>query len=304
MSDRRRPIRLALLTAATLAIVPHAPAAPPSATPQGPALWRISDGDSRVYLFGTLHLLPEGVTWKTPAYEAAMADAETTVVEADVESRYARATMASLVAERGLNSSAESLRDIIGQKRFDALAAIAKRYGMSPDRLSRMRPWLAMMSVSLAALDQAGMRRSRGVERTILADADAAHDKRNYLETAEAQIKALASLDDGPDMLANVDLELEQLAKFEETIDPMVDAWRKGDVATLERISSADTRRVAPRAHRVILVDRNRNWIPRIEGWLAAKHDYFVACGTAHLVGPDSVIAMLEKKGYKVERIQ
>lgn len=304
MSDRRRPIRLALLTAVALAIVPHAPAAPPTAAPQGPALWRISDGDSRVYLFGTLHLLPEGVTWKTPAYEAAMADAETTVVEADVESSYARNVVASIVAERGLNPSAQSLRAVIGAKRFDALAALAKRYGVSSTKLERMRPWLAMMSVSLAAMDHAGLHRSRGVERTILTDADAARDKRNYLETAEAQIKALASLDDGPDMLANIDLSLDQLAKFEDTIPPMVEAWRKGDLAELERISSADTRRTAPRAHDIILVQRNRNWIPRIEGWLAKKHDYFVACGTAHLVGPDSVIAMLEKKGYKVERIQ
>jgi uncharacterized protein YbaP (TraB family) len=212
--------------------------------------------------------------------------------------------MAALVTERGLNSSTETLRDVIGAKRFDTLAAIAQRYGISPGKLSRMRPWLAIMSVSLAALDSAGLRRSRGVERTILDTAAAAHDKRNYLETAEAQIKALASLDDGPDMLANVDLELQQLAAFEASVNPLVEAWRKGDIATLAQISSADARRIAPRAHEVILVNRNRNWIPRIEHWLAANHDYFVACGTAHLVGPDSVIAMLEKKGYKVERIQ
>jgi uncharacterized protein YbaP (TraB family) len=30
----------------------------------------------------------------------------------------------------------------------------------------------------------------------------------------------------------------------------------------------------------------------------------FVAIGAAHLAGPDSVLKMLEKKGYKAERVE
>jgi uncharacterized protein YbaP (TraB family) len=299
-------IRLAVLAAAVLAVAPQATTALPVAAPasQGPALWRLSDGDSRVYLFGTLHLLPEGVKWQTPVYEAAMADAETTVVECDTDSRYAREATAMLTYERGINASHESLSGIIGARRFDALAAHAERYGLSRAKLARMRPWLAMTSVSFAAMDKAGFRRDRGVERTILSLAATQGDKRTHLETAEGQIKALASMDNGPDMLTNIDHGLAQLANFETSIEPLVTAWRAGDLAALDRLTTADARRRTPSVYRAILVDRNRNWIPAIERWLGKKHDYFVAVGAAHLVGPDSVIAMLQAKGYKVERIQ
>lgn len=296
-------IRHAFAIAALLAIAPDAATAPTSA-PHGPALWRLTDGDSRVYLFGTLHLLPDGVEWRTPAFEAAMADAETTVTECDTDSRYARETAAMLAYERGMNASHESLRTILGAKRFDALAAYAERLGLPRTKLARMRPWLAMTSVSLAAMSKAGFRREKGVERTILSLAATQNDKRTHLETVEGQIKALSSLDNGPDMLVNVDLGIAQLATFETSVAPLVTAWRAGDLAALERMTTAETRTRAPSAYRTLLVDRNRDWIPSIERWLGKKHDYFVAVGAAHLVGPDSVIAMLQAKGYKVERIQ
>lgn len=282
-----------------------APAAPLTAAPKSgaPAMWRVTDGDSRIYLFGTFHLLPKGVTWTTPAYKTAMADAEITVVEVDTTSSYAKSTMSALVYERGVNPSYETLSDILGAARFAKLAAVAERYGLSPKSLQPMRPWLATLSVSAAALNAAGFDRGFGVERAVLADAKAEDDMVAFLETVEGQIKALAAFD-GPDMLANVDLTITQLNTFNETMPPMLAAWLKGDVATLDRLSSDDMRRTAPGAYKAMLVDRNRNWIPMIEHWLAKKSDYFIAVGAAHLVGRDSVIAMLQKKGLKVERIQ
>lgn len=297
-------IRHALVTAALLALAPEAATAPPAAAPPGPAMWRLTDGDSRVYLFGTLHLLPDGVAWRTPAFEAAMADAETTVIECDTDSRYARQAMAMLAYERGMNASHENLRNILGAQRFDALAAYAERFGLPRTKLARMRPWLAMTSVSLAAMSKAGFRRDKGVERTILSLAADQKDKRAYLETVEGQIKALSSLDNGPDMLVNIDLGIAQLAAFETSVAPLVAAWRAGDLVALEKMTTTDTRARAPGVYRTLLVDRNRDWIPSIERWLGNKHDYFVAVGAGHLVGPDSVIAMLQAKGYKVERIQ
>src|SRR5512138_1544739 len=43
-------------------------------TPQGahPALWAVADADTTVYLFGTIHLLPEKYQWRTPAFDRAV----------------------------------------------------------------------------------------------------------------------------------------------------------------------------------------------------------------------------------------
>src|SRR5688572_14622126 len=47
----------------------------------GPALWSVSDADTKIYLFGTIHLLPAGHEWRTPVIERAIAESDELVVE-------------------------------------------------------------------------------------------------------------------------------------------------------------------------------------------------------------------------------
>lgn len=304
---------LILLLAALFALVPlptQAAPAPAAAAPaagattaKGPAMWRITGAKSRIYLFGTVHLLPKGTVWQTPAMEAAMADTKITVVEADIESAYARSTMMMLAYEYGRNPSWQTLRGVLGAERYAKFAAAAKHYGVSVQNMEPMRPWLAIMQISSAALNAAGFEREHGVERTVLAAAKRANDKIRALETVEAQVKALAKLD-GEDMLANVDREIAELYDVEHTLKPMVEAWAHGDVAAVDRLSVATMRAEAPALYRALLLERNANWVDVLTRWHAGEGTYFVAVGAAHLAGPDSVVAMLAKKGIKAERVQ
>lgn len=47
-----------------------------------PALWKVADADTTIYLFGTIHLLPEGLEWRTPALNQAIARSDSLVMEA------------------------------------------------------------------------------------------------------------------------------------------------------------------------------------------------------------------------------
>ena len=49
-----------------------------------------------------------------------------------------------------------------------------------------------------------------------------------------------------------------------------------------------------------LLVARNRNWVPQLKAMLASGKTHFVTVGIGHLVGRDSVVAMLRAKGYRV----
>jgi uncharacterized protein len=51
-----------------------------------------------------------------------------------------------------------------------------------------------------------------------------------------------------------------------------------------------------------LLVERNKNWLPKLEALFARKSAAFVVVGAAHLVGPDGLVAMLKAKGYAVEQ--
>ena len=64
----KRP--LAALGIASLALAGVASAKEPAAG--RPALWKLADKDTTIYLFGTIHLLPKNYSWRTPAFEQAI----------------------------------------------------------------------------------------------------------------------------------------------------------------------------------------------------------------------------------------
>jgi uncharacterized protein len=57
-----------------------------------------------------------------------------------------------------------------------------------------------------------------------------------------------------------------------------------------------------PEIHRKVIDDRNRRWLPEIEGLLAQGENALIVVGAAHLVGTNGVIQLLESRGYRVEQ--
>ncbi|MBY0521095.1 MAG: TraB/GumN family protein, partial [Sphingomonas sp.] len=63
-----------------------------------PALFVVRDADTTIWLFGTIHLLPQGVAWRTQATEQAIADADLLVTEIpDADPKAANAVLEALM---------------------------------------------------------------------------------------------------------------------------------------------------------------------------------------------------------------
>lgn len=294
-------IRFAVALFATLSAAPALAA--PAAKETGPAMWIISDADTKIYLFGTFHILPKDVKWQTEAVKNAITEATVVAVETDTESAYAKASIGAMLLEHGVNPSWQTLRGVLGGERYTKLDAIAKRYGVEMTKLQSYRPWLVMMMLSDKVMQANGFSRDFGVERIVLAEALEQKDKILTMETPEAQIKALAAMDT-PAALDSFDVTIAELGDLKTKVEPLLTAWRTGDVEGIDRLSGVEMRRDAPAAYRALLVNRNANWIERLQGWMKGKGTYFVAVGAAHLAGPDSVLVMLEKRGVKATRVQ
>src|SRR5579864_4061927 len=84
-SSRLKTFIARLLISALPVILPNASQAQNAAAAYAnPALWRIHGGPSTIYLFGSLHILPHGYAWITPAIEAAMRASNQFVFEVPV----------------------------------------------------------------------------------------------------------------------------------------------------------------------------------------------------------------------------
>ena len=78
--------------------------------------------------------------------------------------------------------------------------------------------------------------------------------------------------------------------------------WKQGDIQPL----AADIKRQRElnMGGELRLLDyRNLRWIPKIEGAIKTGVPTSIVAGSAHFVGPNSVIDLLQKKGYKIEQL-
>jgi uncharacterized protein YbaP (TraB family) len=82
----------------------------------------------------------------------------------------------------------------------------------------------------------------------------------------------------------------------------LANAWKAGDAPRVERLVLQDLRS-EPRVYQRMLVDRNRDWLPKLEALFARRGRAFVVVGAAHLIGPDGLLAMLRARGYTVEQM-
>ena len=306
-------------TAGQRAAPPPAAAAGPAtanpATPSGkdgpidlqgvtprPALWRTGDGDTTIYFLGTVHVLPPSLNWRTPAIDKAVSEARAVYFETDLDPP--QAEMEAFITRMGLYPAGQSLSDNLDAAQRRELAAAAAQLSVSMSQLDTMKPWLAMIALNQPLTLKAGYQPESGVERTLAPLIAAQHKQVRKLETVEEQLMAFAGL---PEKV-QVDYLLQSLKDIDrnsELLNRLVKAWVVGDVDQLEKLLIEDDVGEDPAVEQALLINRNQNWSLKLDRLVKTEPGTFVvAVGAAHLAGQDSVRAMLEAKGYTVERVE
>lgn len=275
---RRALLALMLLLAGAASAVAH------------PALWVAKDADTTVYLFGTVHLLPNDTDWRFPALEQALASSDALYVEiVDDDALH----MQALVIRYGLDP-AHRLSSKLTTDEQATLAEAAKAADLpgGTRTLEVMRPWLAGLTLAVAPLLKAGLDPEHGVDKLLRAQMTAAGKPVHGLETAQQQIRFLA------DMPPAMELDflrstLRDFGKGTTQLTTLIDAWKHGDVATIARITDTDMRQRSPRLYQRLLADRNKAWAKQVAALMKQPGTVFIAVGAAHLAGPDSLQAQL-----------
>jgi uncharacterized protein YbaP (TraB family) len=275
------------------------PAPGPATDASGPALWRLADEDTTIWLFGTVHILPPDLDWRSARVDAAFASSDALIVETDTSTR-AQQRISALVQLHGMLPAGETLAQRTDSATMTRLGRVAGALEMDAQTLSRMRPWLAAMQVSLAFALNEGHSTEAGVEQVLMRAAAAQGKPVSYLETAEQQITALAGLSPAQEarFLA---MSLEQIEEEPDALDDIDAAWASGDTDALLGLTEPRMRETGAGFYAALITDRNAAWTEVLVSRLEAPGVVFVAVGAAHLGGPDSVVAMLRARGYSVE---
>jgi uncharacterized protein YbaP (TraB family) len=147
-----------------------------------------------------------------------------------------------------------------------------------------------------------GLKGEHGVEQT-LRDAFAASGKPvGQLETNAEQLGFFDQLPpDAQRALLEGAIETPQAASVD--FSEMLRGWINGDVDSIARTFNRDLAD-SPALRAALLERRNANWSRWIERRLAQPGTILVAVGAGHLAGSDSVLALLQRDGYRVRRLQ
>lgn len=272
----------------------------PSETAARPGLWRLSDPDTTIYLFGTIHILPEGFDWRTPRIERAIASADTLVLEiADQGDPQQQATLYRQIATSpGLPPLAER---VPADKRA-ALAAVMKKAGFAEGRLDHLESWAAAISLGAALYTGMGVSADHGVEQSLKSAFDAAGKPISGLETTAKQLGYFDVLPEAAQRRLLVSM-IDEADDADTEFVAMSKAWASGDTDTIA-VTFDDELRISPELSEVLIRKRNADWAGWIEKRLETPGTVLVAVGAGHLAGADSVQAMLGARGLKVERVQ
>lgn len=264
-----------------------------------PAMWQVEGKAATITLYGTVHALPKGKTWLTDKARAAFTSADTLVVE--VANSGDPAAMGAVVQRIGLLPAPVPLASRVPADVRAPLAAHLKALGLAAGSFDRVKTWLAAVTILTADMVKNGLDPGDGVDRSLIAMAEAARKPVVGLETAEGQLRLFDSLPEAEQRLLLASAVTDARGAQEE-IRALLAAWEAGDV---ERIRAEfDDGSLSPELEAVLMTRRNRAWTD----WLAKRAEQpgrvFVAVGAAHMAGPNSLIAMLQARGFTVRRVE
>ena len=285
--------RAALAVAAFLTLASVAQAAP--------AMWRVTHGDSQVYLFGTLHALKPAARWRTPLYDRVLAQAGTVWFEADLQSGDPD-TIRLLIQRYGSDPDTPLSHKLPAGD----LDALSRQTDVA--RIDHLRPWAAALMLSMQPALARGATVDRGADLTIARAARSDAKKVRTFETLEDQARMFAGLSQPAEVRYLADVIHERARGARISIPPPASLerqWLNGDLARLGPGLVGDLRRENPGLYDALLKRRNLAWADALTTEMGHGSGVeLVNVGALHMVGEDGLPALLKARGFTVERVQ
>ncbi len=261
-------------------------------------IWRIERDGHVGWLVGSIHVLSPAYYPLPESMEKAFLRSVTLLEEADL-TEMASPEVMDLLRTKAIYAEGETLKSQLSPETYEMAADRLEKVGLPMETFERMRPWMMTLTLVAAEMKRAGFDASYGVDRHFFEKSTRLGKKFRTLETLAGQLEIFASFPPKlqeamlRDTLKTLDSEIGQM----ETI---AQVWQAGDAAMLERIVLTPMMK-EPALYDAVIVNRNRNWVPKIESCIAEGH-CFIVVGAAHLLGPDGLLIALKQKGYAIEQ--
>lgn len=292
----------AMLALPALLLAPASEAATSARAPgPHPAIWKISDADTTIYLFGTTHALPERFRWQSPALKQIVAQADELVLE----------TVDSPEADKRTEGAVDDTINPVVPDRPIAARVAPEKQALLRRAIARtdfpeqfydaMPTWMASLVLAVEDMSKDGLSHDSGVEAVLQKSFVRAGRPILAVEDGSAVLRQMHSLS-----------EAAQRKMLEDTLDDMAattpggandndHAWAAGDVSRLDADFTEE--KLGIELYNVLVRQRNIAWTHWLTARMAKPGTVLFAVGAGHLAGPESLQHMLGGAGITVTRV-
>ncbi|HKT80769.1 MAG TPA: TraB/GumN family protein [Vicinamibacterales bacterium] len=262
--------------------------------------WKVTGRSTSIYVVGSVHLLSKDFYPLNPALDAAYKDSDLLVEEVDLgEMLEPEAQMRIL--SKSLLPSGQTLDKVLSPSTYEMLKVKVAQIGMPIEPIKQFKPWSLSITLMGMSWGQVGFDPGLGLDKHFYDRAKADGRLVQGLETTEFQISRFdeMSMADQDELLAQT---IKELDTANDSVLALANAWRSGDLNEVDRLALKELRDEAKLYQRLI-VDRNRNWMPKLEALFNRPGQALVVVGAAHLAGADGLLEMFKAKGYTIEQL-
>lgn len=259
-------------------------------------LWKISgNGLSKPsYLFGTIHITCDAALDKNTI--KALDETSQLYLELDMDDP---AMMSEMMGGMTMKDG-KTMSSLVSPQDFEIASAFVKEnLGVSLSMVETYKPFMvgAMMYTKMIDCPP------QSFEAELMKVSKAQNEEVYGLETVQEQMTVFDDIPYEDQMKDLVRSAKSGLTKEKAEFKKLMDAYKGKDLNELMALMNDSENPMYSENNDVLLTNRNKNWIPKIEKTAKEKPTFF-GVGAAHLAGDDGVISLLRKKGYKVEAVK
>jgi len=272
-------------------------------------LWEVENGKNKVYLLGSLHIMPEEVYPLNDKIEEAFEEADILVVEVDA-SNANQEKIQKLIGEKAFFGEGENLQTVLPEDLYKTVSEKFEELGVPMEQIDIYRPWFVSLTLGLTGLSKLGIKPGLGIDIHFL---NKAHEKEMEileLETATSQLEMLSSFSDEV-QIDYLQYSTDNFEQVDTIFEDMLEAWKNRDVEKMNAITKVKMLELAEELpgmtdyYNKLFIERDEKIMVQLELLLNNEEEkvYFIIIGAFHFVGEDGLLKRLNDKGYKTKKL-
>jgi uncharacterized protein YbaP (TraB family) len=267
---------------------------------QKSCLWSIQTQSNKFYLLGSLHVLKQDAYPLAAAIGSAYANCRKIVFETDIAALQEPAMQAKML-QLGLYPEGQNLLQNLDGRTRQLLERKMNALGLPLEQFDRFKPWLLSLTLATLELQRLGFNPNYGLDVHFFNKARTDAKEIGFLEPAEFQLNLLGNMVK-KDQIAFLNQTLKDLEVVNELAADLVKLWKSGNANGLHELLFRSFKDY-PDLYDRLLIQRNKKWVEEIEALMQENKNVLFVVGAGHLVGPESIVDLLMKRGYKVKQL-